>query len=157
MGESPRPLKRSPSLQPLSRQHHDGLMLCFKIRQAVSAGVAPARLTAFIHWFAKEHLEPHFEAEENFLLPLLPEDDPLVIRTVEEHRRLRSYFEKPEFSGEDLECFAGLLDDHIRFEERILFDTIQKTVDEQFLLKALSKLEAEEACVNWSGMNLMDR
>lgn len=157
MNSTPKPLKRNPSLQPLSREHHDGLMLCFKIRQAIAAGADPEKITTFIHWFSREHLEPHFAAEEKYLLPLLAADDHLSARTLEEHSVLRSYFKRPLLTTEELSHFAALLDDHIRFEERILFQALQSSVSEEELLKALSHEKFEEACVNWQDERWLER
>ncbi len=149
MEQSKQPIRRSVSLQPLSREHHDGLMLCLKIRQGLKAAIDPLRILKYLVWFAQEHLEPHFLAEEKYLLPLLSPDDPLVARTLSEHAQLRSYFFSETLSADELARFANLLDDHIRFEERVLFQALQERVAEDLLLAAMQRHEEQSSCQVW--------
>lgn len=37
-------IKRTKALQPLSRDHHHGLLLCWKIRQGIKLNVEPERI-----------------------------------------------------------------------------------------------------------------
>jgi hypothetical protein len=64
------PIKRHISLQPLSRDHHDGLLLKWKINQGISKGVDISRIQKYVDWFFKEHLIPHFRIEEDHLFAL---------------------------------------------------------------------------------------
>lgn len=126
---------RHESLIPLSRDHYHGLLLAQQIRTAdrvMLAGwpQAPVDQAAFIVAFSREHLAPHFQAEEETLFPLVrthvPEGAGQVDDLLNEHRLLRAFVE--EFRSPDpssvrgrIEEFAGLLDGHIRKEERGLF------------------------------------
>ena len=85
------------------------------------------RAEKIIDLFASE-LEPHFQTEESELLPALTAAgaSPLVERTLAEHAELRDLNRRlAEPDCEILARFATLLHDHVRFEERELFETAQ--------------------------------
>lgn len=124
-------MKRSPELRDLSVDHHHGLVLA---RTARNAGAGTKVLTVEEAWakvdatFA-EHLEPHFRIEETLIAPALEAagEGDLVRRLHEEHAALRGFLHPAgERSAAELKRFGDLLDDHIRFEERILFDIAEK-------------------------------
>ena len=71
MDQNIKPIKRSTQLAPLSREHHEGLLFVWKIRQGIKKEVHPERMIAFVQWFWSTELEPHFRKEENVLLPHL--------------------------------------------------------------------------------------
>ena len=121
-----RPIKRRLELRPLSREHHHGLLFCWKLRAGLRTAVATNRIKAYAEWFFKQHLHQHFIAEETGLFPILGAGHSGVRRAVEEHNRIRLLF---QFQGDEtntLELIADELDHHIRFEERILFNEIQE-------------------------------
>ena len=60
----PDPIKRHISLQPLSRQHHDGLLLRWKLKKGLQKEIKLERLKAYVDWFWSSHLKSHFEFEE---------------------------------------------------------------------------------------------
>lgn len=144
------PIRRHPALQPVSKEHHTGLMLCFQVRKGVREGIDHARLSAYITWFAAEHLEPHFRFEENVLLPLIPADDPMNLRIISEHAALRTFFGRTEWNAGLLVSFADLLDQHIRFEERVWFNFLQEHCDGSVLQKVLELHDAAASCGVWS-------
>ncbi len=129
-----KPLKRHISLQPLSRDHHHSLLLCWKIRQGIDKNAKLQSIQAYCKWYYKHYVLEHFEAEEKHLLNFLNSED--QIKILDEHRTLKALFESKEYSWTLLEQLAGLLEAHIRFEERILFKKIQENSNEE--LNALS-------------------
>lgn len=151
----PRPIKRNPAIVQFSREHHYGLLLVWKIRQGLRLAVAPERIGRYVTFAFGIELEPHFQAEENLLLNRLPGDNDLKIQTEEEHRLLREQAGRLRETPDDahlLETFAQTLENHIRFEERTLFNYLQ----EQFSSEILSAIEAahppldREACELWA-------
>ncbi len=126
-----KPLKRARGLRPLSIDHHHGLLLCWKIRTGVRKGIAAHRIWAYVDWFFTEHLEPHFTLEEKQVFPLLGGEHPMVQRALGEHMEIRDRVERRAGSHEGLTRLADILQGHIRFEERILFEELQKTASEQ--------------------------
>lgn len=125
MGEV-KPLKRHISLRPLSREHHYGLLLGWKIPTGLSKDVAPERIKAYSDWFFQNHLLPHFDMEERHVFPVLGgKEHPMVKRALREHRRLKRLFAAGEELGKHLSLIDEELTAHIRFEERVLFDEVQ--------------------------------
>jgi len=119
-------IDRLPELQGISREHHDGLLLCWKIRVGTAKGVAPARIRRYCRQFLKENLKPHFDLEENVLFPILGHDHPDVRRAMAEHRRLQRLINGRSDVVIALSLIEEELEAHIRFEERRLFDRIQE-------------------------------
>jgi iron-sulfur cluster repair protein YtfE (RIC family) len=133
-------VKRHESLRPLSRDHHHGLAEARALRWAVSGRAGTPRearkhlLSAWERW-----LSSHFEDEERWLVPLIP--DPADARRLEaEHRDVRGLIEALDRAGEEsephrdlLERIATRLHDHIRWEERQLFPSVEATASESAL------------------------
>jgi hemerythrin-like domain-containing protein len=90
MAEAPKPIKRSQELAPLSREHHEGLLFAWKIRQGINRQIAPARIASFIQWFWKHHLEPHFQKEEHVLPVMLSTSHSLIAQMFREHKAIRN-------------------------------------------------------------------
>ena len=131
--ESKKPIKRHKALKPLSREHHHGLLLCWKIRQGLKLEVEPQRMKNYTDWFKLQYLYPHFEAEEEFVFPVLGAENQLVKKALSEHRRLKRLFNKKTEIFKALNLIEEELDEHIRYEERVLFNEIQQIASpEQF-------------------------
>lgn len=135
---SQKPIKRSPQLVKLSRDHHFGLLLAWKIRQGIRFEVAAPRITVFVLETFRKEVEPHFQQEENCIFSLLPPDDALRLQAEKEHVWLRTQSVELEhdMSYERLSAFADFLDAHIRFEERQLFNYIEEKSSQEQLRQA---------------------
>lgn len=128
-------MKRHPYLLGLSREHQSALSLAQRAKRAAISGkeneVADLAAVA-THVFARE-LEPHFRFEEIHLLPAMRAIDETerVERTLDEHQRLRALAaqlaERPDAAA--LAAFGALLESHVRFEERELFEVAQAGLD----------------------------
>lgn len=129
------PIKRHAALQPFSRQHHFGLLFSWKIRKGFSKDIPLERLTRFAEWFYKNEIEPHFDDEEKFLFPILEPGNALVERALKEHRRIKRLFHDKKDPERSLHRLEEELDAHIRFEERVLFNEIQKVATPEQLAK----------------------
>jgi hypothetical protein len=119
-----KPLKRAKELQPYSKDHHHGLLLGWKIRTGLKKEVAIERICAYVAWFYNNHLIPHFELEEQYIFPLLGLEHDLIRKACNDHHEMRSLMA----SGCDrakLMRLTSLLEAHIRFEEREVFEQIQ--------------------------------
>jgi len=123
-------MKRDVNLQPLSRDHHHGLLLGWKIRQGLKLMTDPELITDYVHYFSVKALFPHFREEEDFVLIFLDDNDSYKQRTLQEHADIRGAIKKltgneGQVTGLLLEL-AELLESHIRFEERELFPYMQE-------------------------------
>ena len=118
------PISRSEDLISLSREHHDGLLLSWKINTGLNKEVSTYRIRDYVLYFFDNFLEAHFIDEEEQLYTLLDEDH--ADRRIAElqHAALRvriEYFRAGyPFEAGLLRDFANLLSEHIRFEERTL-------------------------------------
>ncbi|MDO8811058.1 MAG: hemerythrin domain-containing protein [Gallionella sp.] len=124
-------MKRSPALQPLSREHHTALTLakaCERAAQSRDEEQIAKTCQRVIRAFSDE-LGPRFQIEEQSLLPLLrsAEMQPLVQRTMADHQQLRALLDGlRQHNIEALDSFGKGLSDHVRFEERELFPVIER-------------------------------
>ena len=120
------PIKRTETLKSFSREHHHGLLLCWKIRTGIKKNIEAARIKKYADWFYRSHLLPHFQMEERFVFTILGKENELVKKAIAEHRRISQLFDDTTEMSKNLSLIADELESHIRFEERILFNEIQK-------------------------------
>lgn len=128
-----KPIKRHKALKPLSRDHHHGLLLSWKIRTGIKKEVEIERIKKYCDFFFEEELIPHFNIEEQYIFTLLDANDKLVKRALSEHRKLKRLFTKEQFDVKNIVAIEELLEKHIRFEERVLFNKIQEQATEKEL------------------------
>ena len=121
-----KPLKRHIALQPVSREHHHGLLLAWKIREGIKKKTDLVRIKKYTNWFWVTHLKPHFEFEEKYLFPVLAKGHNLTALALSQHRALESQFTSETFNEASLLELEHHLVEHIRFEERVLFQKIQE-------------------------------
>lgn len=132
-----KPIRRHEALKPLSREHHHGLLLCWKIRQGLKREIATDRIKSYTDWFKLQYLHPHFETEEKYVFPVLGNDHEKVRKALAEHRRLKRLFDQDVEVEKALNLIEEELDLHIRFEERDLFNEIQQVAS----AKQLTEIE----------------
>lgn len=123
-------MKRHAALLQLSREHHTALKLARQARIACDAGDDDgiAQAARLIRASFPTELEAHFQTEEQDLLPAMAAQGEIecVRRTLAEHAELRELncrLAEPDRAS--LSRFATLLSEHVRFEERELFETAQ--------------------------------
>lgn len=148
MGENSTPIKRNESLKNLSRDHHYGLLLCWKIRTGLKK-VDHIRIKNYTDHFFKEHLLPHFGLEEKYIFPLLGEESTLVQTAMNDHKKLKQLFQTQENVLESLVQIEIELEKHIRFEERILFKELQRLIPEDELIAALGTVNGQPEEDDW--------
>ena len=131
---------RDKNLIPLSHQHQHALALCVRLDRALQAKeVDLGAWQAEIQTIFEQEIGIHFSAEEKTIFPparRVPELQPLVDELQAEHSVLRNFFTKAAartLSNSDLLMFAEKLAQHIRKEERQLFQDMQKLMTPQEL------------------------
>lgn len=121
-------MKRHKNIQPLSRDHHFGLLFCWKIRKGLTNQTEIERINHYINYFWNFHLHQHFIAEETILFNTIK--DKLCDDGFSQHAEIASQLHKiNSFQKTDSKAYrdlADLIDAHIRFEERILFPHLEK-------------------------------
>lgn len=150
-------MKRHQQLQPLSRQHHNGLLMALLITKGLKKKASLSIMSDFISNGWNEELREHFDMEESVLLPVLRQKlfDPLLIdQLISEHRQIRLLVEKAmanQATEAHLESFASLLEKHIRFEEKIFFPKAEEVLSEEELMEIGSQLHEDRSknCINY--------
>lgn len=120
-------MHRHSALRSLTSEHHTGLVIARRARQAArEGGLAQTVAWKDVKARFRAEIEGHFRREERGLLPVMGTlgETALVARTLREHQALRALI--VEDRAENLGPFADLLDAHIRFEEHTLFDSAQR-------------------------------
>jgi hemerythrin-like domain-containing protein len=133
---------RHASLQPLSRQHHQGLLASLLLEKGLKKNASLKEMRDFIIQFWEEELRLHFEKEEVLFLPLAYKYPQLLdglTQLKNEHQEIRFIIQKLNNEArseqyETIASFASLLEKHIRFEERQLFNAIQENLPEDELI-----------------------
>lgn len=145
-------MKRHPALIPLSQDHHKALLLAQLIKKnaPVYHGL-PTDLIGKMN-FAKEiyhtELENHFRDEEQFVFLYLNgkevELDNLISEIVHEHiilkERITSLNDNLNLVDE-LDEIGKILEEHVRKEERILFEKAQTILNDEELRLIQNKFD----------------
>jgi hemerythrin-like domain-containing protein len=141
---------RAKSLVPLSRQHQHALALCVRIDRAQPiAGEDLESWQAEITEQYRQEVKIHFAAEEVAVFPAavkFGELVPLVEGLMTEHGELRELFNRAEarsLTPEALVRFVQTLADHIRKEERQLFERMQELMTAEEIENLGVRLEVE--------------
>lgn len=130
MDQPIKPIKRSKELVPLSKEHHEGLLAVWKIRQGLRNGTDHKNISRFIQWFWENDLQEHFKKEEGILSIHMPEGNELVQQMFQDHEEIEALVNiNSMVTDEDIFIqIADQLYNHIRFEERILFPFAEKVI-----------------------------
>ncbi len=145
-----KPIKRHLALQALSRDHHHGLLFCWKIRSGIKLSVSVDRMKAHATWFWNTHLVSHFAEEEAVVFPVLGKENELIQQALAEHVELKKLFSQEEMDYEFLNYLQVALEKHIRFEERILFNQIQKIANADQLAAVDQHNSSDKEELEWA-------
>jgi hemerythrin-like domain-containing protein len=149
---------RDKNLVPLSRQHQHALALCVRIDRAMQGGeIELDAWQAEIQQLFEGEIGIHFAAEEKELFPAAArfvELKSLVDELLAEHAFLRDCFARAAARSLDtasLGNFGEKLAEHIRKEERQLFEGMQKAMSASELASLGAALDqalkdASQAC-----------
>ncbi|MBU0528544.1 hemerythrin domain-containing protein [bacterium] len=140
-------MKRIPELRDLSDDHHRGLVLARKAKLASKS--KDESLIANVWKEIKEkfisELEPHFQIEEKFIAPNLAALGKVILleRFYTDHKILRKLIKSgSKKTSVELHFVGVLLEKHIRFEERELFEEAQNYLSTD-LLNSIAKASKE--------------
>ena len=130
-------MKRDPRLARLSEEHHHGLVFALRIERELPAASEEEveRLYADLLRFWARGLLPHFHTESECLLARLirhrPVDDPQIERLHADHLSMYGLVARMRDAATHIDRrralreFGATLHDHIRWEERELFEVAQ--------------------------------
>jgi hemerythrin-like domain-containing protein len=149
---------RDKNLIPLSHQHQHALALCVRLDRALQAkSVDLEAWQAEIQTMFQQEIAIHFAAEEKELFPAASRFgglSPLVEELRAEHSVLRDLFGQSAARSLDEDSLSVLVEklaQHIRKEERQLFESLQKLMSSEELAAlgaALNEIlkDASTAC-----------
>jgi iron-sulfur cluster repair protein YtfE (RIC family) len=132
-------VRRHAALVLLSQEHQHELAHARRLLQAADAGPEQRRAvaSAYVDAFFTETVE-HFRREEEILFPLYVRhagSTPMLERILREHmelhglvRALRAEAAAGDIPPQALRSLGDLLHDHVRVEERELFEEIERVV-----------------------------
>ena len=131
------PIKRNLNIKELSRDHHFGLLFCWKVKEGIKKNVFLERINKYVCFFWKGHLQPHFLEEELLLFNNV--NDALCDKALEEHRLIRAQVEniasQNNLSKHHYLDLIEAINNHIRFEERVLFPHLEIILSGEILNK----------------------
>ncbi len=130
-------MKRDSNLQTLSWEHHDGLVLVFRIDRGLKNRTKAGIIRLYLLHAWEVDLTHHFWQEEEILPAILEQSEEgkfFLARMLKDHKdfekRISVLNRETSKLKENLEIFAQKLNDHIRFEERQLFPFIERNANE---------------------------
>ena len=140
-----KPIRRNENILKLSKEHHFSLLFCWKIRQGLKMNIDASRIVKYAQYFHAHFLRLHFRAEELFLFASL--DGKRIEKAIDQHKEINKLLAKLSKNTEDnasgqLEKLATLVDDHVRYEERILFPHLEKMLSEEQLAAIGNQLDS---------------
>ena len=150
---------RDKNLIPLSHQHQHALAMCVRLDRALQAGEVDLEAwQSEIQQMFEQEIGIHFVAEEKELFPAVakfPQLQGLAAELLAEHRMLREFFERSaarNLKQSDLQVLVEKLAQHIRKEERQLFEGMQGVMSPGELLALGAALAealkaASSACI----------
>lgn len=133
-------MKRADQLQPLSREHHLGLVLSRHAKECANDVEEIAKHWTKLTDYINQNMTNHFKVEDDLLLAKLqpyqqthPQVAEVIDKIAEQHHKLYRLVDLPSLSAAQVQELATTLYDHIRFEERELFPLAQQLLSEQEL------------------------
>lgn len=137
-------MRRHNTLIPLTHDHHHALAQVRKLRSAASGSEDGRRSAAklFLEFFHSDTIK-HFREEEEIIFPFVVEAaeargtlEQVMIQHLRIHalvHKLHRESEESVPSPETLLWIAESLEEHVRFEEKVVFPMIETMVEERDL------------------------
>lgn len=147
-------MQRAIALQPLSRDHKSLLMACLLIRKGLGKKAANEVIVDFFLQCWYKEIVPHFEEEEAALVPLLvkyPAGKEFAAAILRDHELLRTsvtHLDQDALNERLIANLADQLEQHIRFEERIVFQQMQEFIPEEILNQLIFPENTQPAICN---------
>jgi hemerythrin-like domain-containing protein len=140
--------RRHETLIPLSHEHHDALMLAWRLRSGDLSKREPELRARHVSAFFEYRLIKHFKLEEDVLFPavraVLGPEASLINELLGDHRELRASAGSIKAGAHDqVDKFCDLLDRHIRTEERQLFVLAQNRMKPEEMAELGRQIKAQ--------------
>ena len=150
-------MKRNENLITLSWEHHDGLVVAFRLQKGLENNIATEDLSRYILYVWEQILSGHFWQEEQTLNHQLekPSEGRVALKRMKtDHNIFRQLIKKLKSdtaSSENVHIFSTMLNQHIRFEERELFPLLEKQCSPEELSHIGDFLQKhhKSTCLDW--------
>jgi hemerythrin-like domain-containing protein len=141
-----KPIKRNEHIVKLSKDHHFTLLFCWKIRNGLKFEVETARMTKYVQYFWQHHMQPHFRDEENIMFSSV--QDATVQKALDEHALISQQIEALNVAAnatpDELSALSKMVDNHVRYEERVLFPHLERVLTNEQLDSIGKQLNAHQ-------------
>src|SRR5229473_188875 len=139
--------RRHESLIPLSHEHHDALLLAWRLRTGDLSKREPELRAGHVSAFFEYRLISHFELEEQLLFPafreVLGNEASLIDVLLSDHRELCAKAAAIKAGAYDqVDSFCDLLERHIRTKERQLFALAQNRMNAEEMAELGRQIKA---------------
>jgi len=118
-------------LTPLIEEHNEVILFCERIRFGLKNNIESERIKKYADWFKEKYLDPHFEIEQEFIFPILGNNNVRVKRALANHRRLNRLFTETSDLNKVLHKIEEELSTYIGFEERVLYNELREIASPQ--------------------------
>ncbi|NGX84473.1 hemerythrin domain-containing protein [Aequorivita sp. KMM 9714] len=145
------------SLIPLTEDHDEVILFCERIREGLQGKIEIKRIKNYIDWFKEIYLDPHFEIEQEFIFPILGNNNVRVIRAIANHRRLNRLFNETSNLNTVFHKIEEELTTYIGFEERILYQEIRAITTQEAWQEAWKEIEEKHSQLKFSDEEWTDR
>jgi len=130
-----KPIKRNENIKQLSREHHFGLLFCWKIRMGLKKDIPLGRIRRYINYYWTNHWRQHFKEEEAIFYLQIESD--LCVKGLAQHKAISDMIKiinaKIVDRPETYMALVDIMDEHIRFEERALFPYLETVLSDETL------------------------
>lgn len=150
-------MKRNENLKTLSWEHHDGLVVSFRLQQGLNKNTDAIEMAEYILFTWGTVLEHHFWQEEQTISSNLSKSETateLMNQFTNEHEQIRylvNQIKQDNTNTKYIKEFADVLNKHIRFEERQLFPLFEKEMGKARLAEIgkFLKKHHNDSCEVW--------
>lgn len=134
------------SFQPLLEDHYFGRLFCWRVHEGIKLGVDSRRIALYVQSFWQQSFCNHLKEED--ILLLTDHANPLIQKAITDHLFLCSQFTEISDSTDEIDRMqlsnlAQALDEHILYEEKILFPYLKHTLSHNILRKINKSLAIE--------------
>src|SRR5690606_31431696 len=120
----------------LSIDHHFGLLFAWKIKQGINKNADTLRMKNYVNFFWDQHLKDHFLDEEVLLFNRF-DSEALCVQAKKDHEQIINLIESINSASKEeytvYEKLVTFLNQHIRFEERVVFPHLENIISESTL------------------------
>lgn len=100
------------------------LQFCWHIRVGLFRKIEPVKIRQYAGFFYRTYLDEHLCAQEQLMMGCTGISETVVKKALTYHRRLRRLFESNSDPCQTLSKIEDVLEQHVRFEQKVLFTAI---------------------------------